>query len=220
MSERRYLSFCLIPVTRALIPLELRMAKPDGTPRIVDEHIVYDGFAKITRYTVDASWQGKTVRLDREVHSHGDVAAVLPVDPVRNTGILIRQFRVVPFLDGSDGWLWEVPAGLLDGDAPEHCAAREAWEEAGISIENLESLGDSLSSPGIVRECVHLFWGTYKSPPPSEIGGLEDEGEMIEVHELPMREIGRLARTGAIVDAKSALAVFRLWARRPDLFGA
>lgn len=196
------------------------MANPDETPRIVDELVVYDGFAKMTRYTVEASWHGKTFRLDREVHFHGNVAAVLPVDPVRNTGILIRQFRVVPFLDGGDGWLWEVPAGLLDSDTPERCAAREAREEAGIAIENLESLGDSLSSPGIVRECVHLFWGIYKSPPPSAIGGLDHEGEMIEVHELPMREIGRLAKTGAIVDAKSELAVVRLWARRPDLFGA
>jgi len=195
------------------------MPGTDERPRIVDEKIVHDGFATITRFVVEAPWRGRTVRLTRDIHYHGHAAAVLPVDPVRGTGILIRQFRVAPFLDGGDGWLWEVPAGLLDGDQPASCAAREAQEEAGITVENIESLGDSLSSPGIVRECVHLFWGTYKTPPPSPVGGLDHEGEMIEVHELPMQEVGRLADTGAIVDSKSALAVFRLRARRPDLFG-
>lgn len=192
---------------------------PEG-PRIVDEKVVYDGFARMTRYVVEAPWQGRTVRLDREVHFHGHVAAILPVDPDRRVGLLIRQFRVSPFLDGGDGWLWEVPGGLLDGDPPDRCVVKEAKEEAGIAIEALESLGDLLSSPGIVRECVHLFWGKYSGPPPAATGGLDHEGEMIEVHELPMAEIARMAENGDIVDAKSAIAVFRLRARRPELFAA
>ena len=194
------------------------MPNSDQTPRVIDEQRVYDGFANITRYSVDAPWQGKMLRLDREVHFHGHVAAILPVDPARKTGILVRQFRLSPFLDGGDGWLWEIPGGLLDGDPPEACAIKEAGEEAGIAIETLESLGELLSSPGIVRERVHVFWGTYSAPPPAETGGLDHEGEMIEVHELPMADIARMAEAGEIIDAKSEIAVFRLKARRPDLF--
>lgn len=194
------------------------MGKAQDGPRIVDEETVYDGFVRLTRYTVEAPWHGGTLRFDREVHFHGHVAAVLPVDPDRKVGLLIRQFRLSPLLDGGDGWLWEVPGGLLGGDPPPRCAVKEAQEEAGIAIQALESLGDLLSSPGIVRECVHLFWGTYEGPPPAATGGLDHEGEMIEVHELPMADIARMTETGDIVDAKSAIAVFRLKARRPDLF--
>lgn len=194
------------------------MPKSEQTPRVIGEKRVYDGFANITRYTVDAPWQGKMLRLDREVHFHGHVAAILPVDPARKMGILVRQFRLSPFLDGGDGWLWEIPGGLLDGDPPEVCAAKEAKEEAGIAMETLESLGELLSSPGIVRERVHVFWGTYAGPPPATTGGLDHEGEMIEVHELPMADIARMAEAGEIIDAKSEIAVFRLKARRPDLF--
>jgi nudix-type nucleoside diphosphatase (YffH/AdpP family) len=194
------------------------MSSSHEKPRVVAEKIVYDGFARMTKYTVQAPWQGRVLTLVREVHFHGHVAAILPVDPVRRVGILIRQFRLTPFLDGGDGWLWEAPAGLLEGDAPDHCAKKEAREEAGIAIETLESLGELLSSPGIIRESVFVFWGTYSGPPPAATGGLEHEGEMIEVHELPMAEIARMAEDGDILDAKSALAVFRLKARRPDLF--
>lgn len=194
------------------------MDRTEDAPRIVGETVVYDGFARMSRLVVEVPWNGGIVRLDREIHYHGHVAAVLPVDPDRGVGILIRQFRVSPFLDGIDPWLWEVPAGLLEGDSPEVCARKEAREEAGIGVEALESLGDLLSSPGIVRECVYLFWGTYAGPPPAATGGLDHEGEMIEIHELPLAEIGRMAEAGVIVDAKSALAVFRLKARRPDLF--
>ena len=50
--------------------------------------------------------------LDRKVHFHGHVATILPVDPARKAGALARQFRLSPFLDGGDGWLWEIPGNL------------------------------------------------------------------------------------------------------------
>ena len=197
-----------------------RTDEPDAGPRIVEQHPLSEGFVTLTSMTVEVPWQGKTQRLVREIHYHGHVAAILPVDPSRGVGLLIRQFRVTPFLDGADPWLWEVPAGLLEGDPPDRCARKEAHEEAGIDIRTAEPLGDVLSSPGIVRECVYLFWGTYEGPPPAATGGLDHEGEMIEVHEFPLAEIARMAEDGEIVDAKSAIAVFRLKARRPDLFAA
>ena len=187
-------------------------------PLIVAEVPLFRGFIKVDRYTLEADWKGRTVRMDREIHFHGHAAAILPVDPDRRTGILIRQFRVSPFLDGESGWLWEVPAGLLDDEAPLTCAAREAEEEAGVAVCDIEALGKSYASPGLVRESVELFWGRYSTPPAAAIGGLDEEAELIEIHELPMSEIGRMAETGDITDSKSAVAIFRLKARRPDLF--
>jgi nudix-type nucleoside diphosphatase (YffH/AdpP family) len=189
-----------------------------GELRVLGEETLYEGFVRLSRYTFEMDWQGRTLRLDREVHSHGDVAAVLPVDVERGTGVLIRQFRFIPTLDGIDGWLWEIPAGLLEGDHPADCAVKEAREEARIEVGALESLGICLSSPGIVRETVSLFWGTYSGPPQATIGGLDHEAEMIEIHELPLAEIARMTDDGLILDAKSAVAVCRLRARRPGLF--
>ncbi len=194
------------------------MSAANTKPRIVAEVPLFRGFIRVDRYTLQAEWKGRTVRMDREIHFHGHAAAILPVDPGRRTGILIRQFRVAPLLDGESGWLWEIPAGLLDDEAPRICAAREAEEEAGVAIGDIEALGKSYASPGLVRECVELFWGRYSTPPSSATGGLDEEAELIEVHELPMSEIGRMAENGDITDSKSAVAIFRLKARRPDLF--
>lgn len=187
-------------------------------PRVVSEEPLYSGFVRLSRVVLELSWDGHLHRVTREIHDHGHVAAVVPVDPARGMGILIRQFRAAPFLDGGDGWLWEVPAGLLDGDAPEDCASREAEEETGLGVTRLESLGVVWTSPGIVKERVHLYWGVYDGPPPADTAGLGHEGEMIEVHELPLAEVAARLDAGQITDAKSAIALHRLRALRPDLF--
>lgn len=187
-------------------------------PRVVDERLIYDGFIKLTQVTVEAPWAGRLMRFSREVHFHGHGAAILPVDVDRRMALLIRQFRLPAFLDDGDGWLWEVPAGLLEGDAPDACVTREAREETGAEVDALESLGGSLSSPGIMREVIHLYWGRYSGPHSARTGGLDSENEMIEVHELPLSKVGEMADQGEITDSKSAVAIFRLRARHPALF--
>lgn len=195
----------------------MSLGKPH-TPRVVDERLVYDGFVKLTQVTVEARWAGRLMRFSREVHFHGHGAAILPVDVDRRMALLIRQFRLPAFLDDGDGWLWEVPAGLLEGDAPDACVTREAREETGAEVTALESLGGSLSSPGIMREIIHLYWGRYSGPHSARTGGLDSENEMIEVHELPLSRVAEMADRGEITDSKSAIAIFRLRARHPDLF--
>lgn len=191
---------------------------PAAAPRILDEQPIYQGFITLSRVTAEVGWGGRRLRFSREVHFHGHGAAVLPVDIDRRTGLMIRQFRLPAFLDGGDGWLWEIPAGLLDGDAPQDCAGREAVEETGARLVMLQPLGVSLSSPGIMREVIHLYWGRYQGPHATRTGGLASESEMIEVHELPLREIAAMADRGDIADSKSAVAIFRLRARHPELF--
>lgn len=188
--------------------------------RVVGREELYRGFVSLERTVVELQWRGRSHRMVREIHDHGHVAAIVPVDPVRRTAILVRQFRVSPFLDGEDGWLWEIPGGLLDGQLPGDCAVREAHEEAGIVLSDVQPLGVFWMSPGIVKERVHLFWGRYCDPPPKPTGGLDHENEVIEVHELPLAEIGTLLSDGRITDAKSALALYRLRALHGDLFAS
>lgn len=183
----------------------------------IGEMTLYSGFVRLSRVTIEVEWAGRRHRVEREIHDHGHVAAIVPVDPLRGMGLLLRQFRAAPFLDGGDGWLWEIPAGMLNGDDPADCASREAQEETGLRVNEIASLGIIWTSPGVIKERVHLFWATYSGPPPSAIGGREGEGEMIEVHELPLAEIAARLDSGDITDAKSALALYRLRALRPEL---
>ncbi len=193
--------------------------KPAGEePRLIGEEPVYSGFSRVSRVTLEMDWAGHRHRFIREVHDHGHVAAVVPVDPERGMGILLRQFRASPFLDGGDGWLWEIPAGILDGEPPDLCAAREGEEETGVPVTRISRLSEVWTSPGVVKERVYLYWGVYSGPPPHRLGGLAGESEMIEVHELPLEEIGARLDAGQITDAKSALALHQLRALRPDLF--
>lgn len=197
------------------------MSRDEGSteaPRVVDEAPLYQGFVRLSRVTLELEWHGRRQRMVREIHDHGHVAALFPVDPARRMGLLLRQFRAGPYLDGDDGWLWEIPAGLLDGEAPEACAARETREETGVDVSDIASLGEIWTSPGVVKERVHLFWAAYQGPPPAATGGADGETEIIEVHELPLDEIAARLDADQITDAKSALALFRLRALRPELF--
>ena len=160
----------------------------------------------------DGTWQ----RQDREVFDRGHAAAVLPIDPARGTVLLVRQFRLPAFLAGHAAPLVEVIAGALDGDAPEVCARREAMEEAGCELGDLKQVFHCFMSPGAVTERMHLFAATYSSASrTAKGGGLVDEGEDIEVLELPLAHALAMVESGEIADAKTILLL--QWAQMGSL---
>lgn len=167
---------------------------------------------KLDRYVIRYTRRdGRSERLVREVHDHGHAAAVLPYDATRGTVLLVRQFRLPVHLSGADGNIIEVCAGLLDGDDPAACAAREAEEELGFRLRDLRQVASVFASPGALTERVTLFLADYDaSCRVGEGGGLPDEGEDIEILELPFGEVRRLLRDGAIIDAKTVILVMAL----------
>jgi nudix-type nucleoside diphosphatase (YffH/AdpP family) len=175
--------------------------------------LVYSGWAKLKRYTLDIEKHGGgTLRAVREVHDHGHGAAVLPYDAARGTVLLVRQFRLPVYLSGTDGMLIEVCAGLLDGDAPEACAIREAEEELGYRIRNLKAHGRIWGSPGAIAEGNWLFTADYSAADRiSKGGGKIGEDEDVEVLEIGLAEAMRLVSTNEISDAKSVILLQHLW---------
>ena len=184
--------------------------------RIKKADRVYDGWAKLTRYALDIGRRdGRTETVVREVHDHGHGAAVLPYDPARDTVLLVRQFRLPPYVSGADGMMIEACAGLLDGDEPEHCARREAEEELGYHVHDLRPVGRMWMTPGSVTESVYLFAGRYgKDDRVGSGGGKQGEDEDIEVLELALGEAWSMLLRGEISDAKTVILLQDLELRK------
>lgn len=150
----------------------------------------------------DGTWQEQV----RESYDIGDGAAVLPLDPVAGTVLLIRQFRWPVYEWGHRAPLIEAVAGKLDGDDPQDCVTREAMEEAGIRVHDLVPVSHCFMSPGAVKERLTLFLARYDSKAPrGRGGGHEHEGEDIAVLEMPLDQALAMAADGRIADAKTIL---------------
>jgi ADP-ribose pyrophosphatase len=94
----------------------------------------------------------------RDVVRAGKVAAVLPVDPVRDEIVLIRQFRLPAYLANGCGDLIETVAGRVEpGEEPAETARRECAEEIGVEPSGLIELFTYLTTPGLTDEEVTVF---------------------------------------------------------------
>ena len=184
-------------------------------PKIVitSAELVYSGWAKLTRYKVDIEkHDGSIVNAVREVHDHGHGAAVLPFDATRGTVLLVRQFRLPPYLAGTNGMMIEACAGLLDGDEPETCVIREAEEELGYRIRGLKPCGRIWGSPGAISESIWLFLAEYSAADRiGKGGGKHGEDEDIEVLEMSFDDAMRLVSGNDIADAKTIILLQHLW---------
>jgi len=138
--------------------------------------------------------------MEVEVVGHPGGAAVVAVDPDQRV-CLLRQYRFV-----FDDWFWELPAGKIDaGQTTLETAKRELGEEAGLGAGCWESLGESISSPGIFCERVALYLARELYSVDAEV----EAGEMIERHWVSLREALSWAESGRISDAKSVIGLFR-----------
>ena len=138
---------------------------------------------------------GRDVELD--LVEHPGAAAIVPFED-DDTVLLIRQYRYA-----AGGTIWEVPAGKLDGEAPQVCAARELEEEVGRRAGRLEALVSIWTTPGFTDERIHLFAAfDLETIPPRR-----EEDEIIEVVPTPFSKALEMVFSGELDDAKSALAL-------------
>jgi nudix-type nucleoside diphosphatase (YffH/AdpP family) len=150
----------------------------------------------------DGQWQHQ----ERESYDIGDAAVVLPFDRARDRVLLIKQFRWPMYEWGYHQLMIEAVAGKLDGDTPQDCIVKEAMEEAGAVISNPRLVTWCFVSPGAVKERVSCFLADYDSTAPrAKGGGHADEGEDIEVLEMPLDQALAMIGRGEIVDMKTIL---------------
>ena len=179
--------------------------------KVKNRERISDSYLKVTRYLLkheqyDGGW---TDTLSREVMERGEVAAVLPFDPVRNEVILIEQFRVGAWSAGwPESWLLECVAGIVEpGESPEEMVRREAREEAGCDITTLEPIARYFSTPGACSEKVDLFCGRVDASGLGGIHGLAEEGEDIRATVWTLTDALALLDNGKICNSMTLIAM-------------
>lgn len=180
---------------------------------ILKTEILSDNWYTLNKVTYSiAKKDGTTETQSREAYDRGNGAVILLYNKVAGTVILTRQFRLPTFINGNTtGMLIEACAGLLDNDNPEECIKRETEEETGYKISKVEKVFEAYMSPGSVTEILHFFTAEYSAEMKiTDGGGLEEEGENIEVLELPFDQALSMIDTGEIMDAKTIMLLQHL----------
>ncbi len=181
--------------------------------KILKTEILSDNWYTLNKVTYTVlKKDGTSETQSREAYDRGNGAAILLYNTSSNTVILTRQFRLPSYINGNTtGMLIEACAGLLDNDNPEECIKRETEEETGYKMSRVEKIFEAYMSPGSVTEILHFFIAEYS--PEMKIndgGGLEEEGENIEVLELSFEESLKMIDTGEIKDAKTIMLLQHL----------
>jgi 8-oxo-dGTP pyrophosphatase MutT (NUDIX family) len=140
-----------------------------------------------------------------------DAVGVLVVVHNKETNALyavcVKQLRIP-----AGGMLIETPAGTIESDDdPVFTAIREIEEETGFTVtqENLISLGGYYLSPGACPEkmffyaCEFSFTSAEIEKLQGKNTGLEEEGEDLRLHLVPLLDLPEEAK-----DAKTLLAYY------------
>ena len=175
--------------------------------RNLKPEILSDNWYVLRKFTFDyqrrdGTWSHQV----REAYDRGNGVAILLYNRQKHTVVLTRQFRLPAYVNEHDGMLIEVCAGLLDKDDPEAAIIRETEEETGYRVDQVTKVFESFMSPGSVTERLYFYVAEYDpDSKAASSGGLEDEGEDIEVLELDFDLAMKMIETGDIMDGKTIM---------------
>jgi len=174
-----------------------------STARLIERRSILQG--RVFEIGVDRVVLPNGLEVRLEILRHPGAAAVVPLTDAGEV-LLLRQYRYA-----AGELLWEIPAGTLEpGEAPERCARRELEEEAGVRASELIDLGPMVPVPGYSTERIWLYAARGLQATQQR---LERDELVTEVRTTPIEEALRWLVDGTIVDAKTAVALFRAQAR-------
>lgn len=148
----------------------------------------------------------------REMCLHVGAVCVLPLLP-DGTVLMERQYR---YAHGRV--FFEIPAGKLNSREEDREAAvlRELREETGAVATKLTYLGDLDPSPALTDERIGMYLAEGITFGEREL----DADEFLDVERVPLKTLYRMVMDGDIRDAKTQIAVLKVWQLRGDCTGA
>lgn len=165
----------------------------------MDSALVYDGsFIKVRK---DNARMPDNSISTREYINHPGAVAILAL---LDNGILVmeRQYRYAPQQE-----FIELPAGKIDhGEDILLCAQRELLEETGYVAREWSHLTTTWPCIGYSDERIEYFLARGLSHQGSRL----DDGEFLEVFELPVNEAIAWVKQGKISDSKTIVGLFWL----------
>ena len=167
------------------------------TAKINDRQIIHQGRVfKLIRENVTLE---NGVTTDMEYVEHPGATAIVPMID-KDRILLLRQYR-----HSLRQYIWEIPAGTLDPQEDVlDCAKREMIEETGYLAKQWQKLGEITPVPGYSDEIIHIFLATELQPVKQDL----DKDEIIDVHEVDLKNAMDMIKKGEIQDAKSIAGLF------------
>ena len=133
----------------------------------------------------------------REIVLHDNAVAVVAIHDDKI--LLVKQYRI-----SVDKIIYEVPAGMIEHDEnPKDAALRELEEETGYRAKSIEYLTEFYSTPGFCTEKLSIFYAKDLE----FVGQNLDEGENLEVVEMPLKEAMSMIESGEIMDGKTISSI-------------
>jgi len=189
----------------------------------------FDGYFRIDRYHLkhrlfEGGWGGE---ISREIFERGHAACCLLYDPDRDALVFIEQFRAgafaalaSPWYEASETspWLVEIVAGIIEeGESPEDVVRREALEESGCAVTDLELISHYLVTPGGSTESMFSYCGRVDSSTAAGIHGIAEEGENIRVFVVDVEEGFAMLDQGRIINSMTLISMMWFRANHQDL---
>lgn len=192
------------------------MAKPkaaDTTPaaKIISRKVLFEAYHKLEMFKVQPrslKHGGWAEEMEREIFFGRPIAVVLLYIPETDEVLLNQQFRLGALVAGVENpFMFECAAGAIDeGETAEDAAKREAFEETGCEVLDLEFVCKAYSSPGCMAEEFHIYIGRIAKAE-SGFYGHEHEGEEIKTHLLPWNSVLKMLDQGDFTNITAAMTV-------------
>ena len=137
----------------------------------------------------------------REYLRHYGAVCVVPLTDEGNV-IMEYQYRYPV-----SRVILEIPAGKLDSESedPESAAKRELLEETGFTADEWINIGEYMPAPAYSNEHVTMFIARGLHKGDRHL----DDGEFLDVVEIPMDDMIKMIIDGSIEDGKTQSAILK-----------
>lgn len=180
---------------------------------------ILDDFFRVDRAVLqfekfDGAMSPEIVRLNFD---RGDSVGAIIYHATNKTLLFVRQFRYPIFTkDEENAWSLEIVAGVIEAkESPEEAMIKEIKEEIGFQVRQLRPLFSFYPTPGGSNEKVFLYFARVTQEDQiAPAGGLIEEGENIQLLEIPTKIAFDMLASGEFYDAKTIIALQWLKSRQ------